>query len=64
MRKWLYTQNEVMEIFNISRQTLWRWRETGRLKPIKGITKSVQYLAEDIEELQNNILEFNGRYKD
>lgn len=60
---WLYSIEEVMKIFNVSKVTLWRWRQEGKLKPVRGVTSKTQYLAQEVEELKTHILEFSGKYE-
>lgn len=44
------TQKETAEKLKVSENTLWRWKRTGYLMPIK-IGNSVYYRASDIEKL-------------
>ena len=44
------TQKEAAKKLNVSENTLWRWKQTGYLTPIK-IGNSVYYRSSDIENL-------------
>ena len=46
----LITKKEVMQGFNISHTTLWKWEKIGYLIPIK-VGKRVYYRRSDIEKL-------------
>lgn len=47
----IFSMNEVMKKFNISKTTLWRWRRQG-LRAIK-IGKKILFLETDLSEFLN-----------
>lgn len=61
-----YTNNEVSEESGVSRQTLWRWREKGRIPAgVRYRTRQVLFTAEEAEairEYANRLepIEFGG----
>lgn len=56
MEKLLYTANEVCEMLDVSVQTLWRWRKSGKLRAVK-ISGAVKFRGKDIEKLLEEYLE-------
>jgi len=60
---WLIPQKRVMEIFQISRCTLWEWDKKRILTPLKGISRRKVYLHQEVEELQLDILNANGKQR-
>lgn len=62
MDKRLYSTGEVLRIFGISRATLYRFIASGKLpKPIRGLTRESRFLASEIEEHYQYLLDFNGK---
>lgn len=61
-----FTNNEVSEQLSVSRQTLWRWREKGRIPPgVRYRTRQVLFTADEvmaIREYANKLepIEFRG----
>ena len=61
-----YTNNEVSEQLGVSRQTLWRWREKGRIPAgVRYRTRQVLFTVEEvvaIREYANKLepIEFGG----
>lgn len=61
-----FTNNEVSEELGVSRQTLWRWREKGRIPPgVRFRTRQVLFTVEEaaaIREYANKLepIEFGG----
>lgn len=47
----LYSSDDICEIFQISRQTRWRWSREGKLPPPVLIGKSPKWTKEDIDFL-------------
>jgi excisionase family DNA binding protein len=48
-----YTNNEVSEELNVSRQTLWRWREKGRIPAgVRYRTRQVLFTAEEVAAIR------------
>jgi hypothetical protein len=60
---WLIPQKQVMEIFQISRCTLWEWDKKRILTPLKGISRRKVYLRQEVEELILDILNANGKQR-
>ena len=50
------TQKEAAEKLNVSENTLWRWKKTGYLTPVK-VGNSVYYRFSDIEKLYKTKVE-------
>ena len=50
------TQKETAEKLNVSENTLWRWKKTGYLTPVK-VGNSVYYRFSDIEKLYKTKVE-------
>ena len=50
------TQKEAAEKLNVSENTLWRWKKTGYLTPVK-VGNSVYYRLSDIEKLYKTKVE-------
>jgi predicted DNA-binding transcriptional regulator AlpA len=49
-----FTNNEVSEELSVSRQTLWRWREKGRIPPgVRYRTRQVLFTAEEVAAIRN-----------
>ena len=47
MAEKLYTQKEVAEMFNVTTQTIYRWRKAGKISATK-IGKNVMFTTEEI----------------
>lgn len=49
MEKFLTTE-DACRLYQCSPTTLWRWRQTGKLKALRTPGNTLRYRAEDIEE--------------
>lgn len=48
-----FTNNEVSEQLSVSRQTLWRWREKGRIPPgVRYRTRQVLFTEEEVAAIR------------
>jgi len=48
-----YTNNEVSEELGVSRQTLWRWREKGRIPSgVRYRTRQVLFTADEVAAIR------------
>jgi excisionase family DNA binding protein len=48
-----FTNNEVSEELGVSRQTLWRWREKGRIPAgVRYRTRQVLFTADEVETIR------------
>lgn len=49
--KSLISSQEIMSLFHISRTTVWRWRKTGTITPVKCVGAKNLYRRSDVEKL-------------
>lgn len=47
----LLTANEVAELLNVDKSTLWRWEKNKQLVPIR-IGSKVRYKSSDVEQIK------------
>lgn len=61
-----YTNNEVSEALRVSRQTLWRWREKGKIPAgVRYRTRQVLFTPDEVEVIREHAnklepIEFGG----
>jgi len=49
-----FTNNEVSEQLGITRQTLWRWREKGKIPAgVRYRTRQVLFTADEVDAIRN-----------